>query len=256
MIVLLSPSKTQTVKNIPHDGLQFSTPVFQDEATELNQILSEYSTEELGQLMGLSPKLAEMAHDEIQNFNKSPKGNFPAAYLFDGTAYKALEFENLEQKEIQFAQEHLLIASGMYGLLRPLDLINPYRLEMAVPLQNPKGNNLYSFWKSKMTRYMKERVLQEDDKTFLDIAVVEYTRTIDYDVLRESGVRIVNPIFYENKNGSLRTIAVYAKQARGNMARYVVENKIDDANLLKKYNVGGYSYSQENSTSEKWAFIR
>lgn len=254
MLTLLSPAKT----------LDFDTPPttttatqadFLEHSAELVDVLKPYSPDEVGALMKLSPALSELNvqryHDWCLPFTAD---NAKAAMLaFKGDVYTGLEAESFNQKELKFAQQHLRILSGLYGLLRPLDLIQPYRLEMGTKLANPRGKNLYEFWGTIITDALNNELEKHNSQSIVNLASNEYFKSVKVKQLQGE---LITPVFKDEKNGQYKIISFYAKKARGMMAAYIVNHQIDQADDIKKFDSAGYRFSEEDSNADTWVFKR
>jgi len=231
-----------------------SNPLFKKEVNTLIDVLKELKAEDISSLMNINPKQAFEVYQQIQAFGLSKTLLKQAAFIYNGIAYQGLDFESLSEEAINYGQEHLVILSGLYGALRPLDLIKPYRLEMQTKLQNKKGENLYDFWTDKLTTYLSER-LKSDDKIWINLMSKEYTKVVDVKKL-PSGVQIITPDFKEQTATGYRQVVVHTKKARGMLARFIIENKITDIEYLKAFDSEGYSYSEQLSKKGNWVFVR
>ena len=249
MIVLLSPSKSMDM--VPAESGSSSQPEFLDRSGMLVSTLRRYSVTELMAFMDISVKLAELNHQRFQEW-KPPfsSGNAKQAVLaFTGDVYDGLAAGTLEQHDLQFAQDHLRILSGLYGLLRPLDLIQPYRLEMGRPLETGVSRNLYEFWRTTIT----EALNQMDGTVLVNLASNEYFKAIDQRMLDK---HIVTPVFKDEKNGRFKVISFYAKKARGRMARHIIQHRIEAADELLGFSEDGYAYNAGLSKPNEPVFTR
>jgi len=225
---------------------QISNPFFFAEAIRINELLKEKSPSELSQLMKISEKLGNLNWERNQNF-KSPfnkENSRPAVYSFDGDVYTGLDIFNLPFEKIKVLQNSLRILSGLYGILKPLDLIQPYRLEMGIKFTVDKNMNLYDFWKHKITSFINEEL--EENELFVNLASNEYFSSIDTKVLK---TQVITPHFKDFKNGTLKMISFYAKKARGMMARYMLDKENVTAETLLGFDYGGYTFSEEHTQS-------
>lgn len=250
--MLLSPAKTQNFE--PETILQpTSQPRFTTESYELVKTLRSYSKGELQELMSISPELAGLNQERFKNYKKTLDSSpaKAALYAFEGDVYKSLDKKNYSAEQLAYAQDHLRILSGLYGLLRPLDLIQPYRLEMKTALSTEVGKNLYQFWGDKITQLLAKDL--GSDRPVINLASKEYSKAVN---LKSLPNPVVDLQFKEYKNGKLRTVAIFAKQARGAMANYAIVNTIQQAEELKLFNQDGYEYSSSESTAKEWVFVR
>jgi hypothetical protein len=206
--------------------------------------------------MGLSDKLASLNYDRYQSWTASKKASDdskPSMLVFKGDVYQGLQAEDLTNRELDFAQKHIRILSGLYGILRPLDLMKPYRLEMGTKLETSEGKNLYEFWGNKIQKNVLEELKKQKSDLLINLASKEY-----FSVLGKmpEDVNVVSPTFKDYKNGKYKIISFYAKKARGLMARWIIQNKITDFENLKDFDVEGYKYSKAESTSTTPVFLR
>jgi len=249
MIAVLSPSKSMDMT--PGPATETGQPAFLDRSKKLISTLRKFSTPDLMEFMAISEKLAALNRQRFKEwkapFNTSNAKQ--ATFAFTGDVYDGLDAPSLKKKELQFAQNHLRILSGLYGLLKPLDLIQPYRLEMGRPLKTRGATTLYAFWKETIT----DELNQLDGKLLINLASQEYFKAIDRKKLNK---QILSPIFKDQKNGKLKVISFYAKKARGSMARFIVQNQITDAEALKAFDIDGYCYADEFSSATDLVFTR
>jgi len=254
MITILSPAKKLDKKTDRAIG-QTTTPAFLDDSRELIGELRKLSPEEISRLMNVSRQIAELNYERFARWEPPfhQDNATPAVFLFNGQAYQGLQAETLSDDDLFFAQDHLRILSGLYGLLRPLDLIQPYRLEMGTKMRNPGGKDLYEFWGGKLTRAINEALSQHDSRVLMNLASNEYSKAIRPQVLDAD---IITPVFKEKKGNQYKTVAVYAKTARGLMTRYIIENRIEDPQAIKGFDEQGYLYSPEMSDEKQWVFAR
>ncbi|MDB2414547.1 peroxide stress protein YaaA [Rickettsiales bacterium] len=253
MHIIISPSKAMDFKT-PYKG-NIETPRFLDQTQDLIKIMRKKSRGQLVQLMGISDSLAKLNHDRYKNFARefTQENSHPAILAFKGNVYDGLKAEYFSKSQLQYAQKHLKILSGLYGLLRPMDWIQPYRLEMGTKLQTPAGENLYDFWENKLSDMLASDMNENSDSILINLASNEYNKAVK---LKKFKYEVITPTFKEFKNGKYKMIMVYVKKARGMMARYIIENKIDDLKLLKKFNIDGYRYNEELSKGNDWVFTR
>ena len=253
MKTLISPSKTLNFDD-------YNTPVFNtdcrllDDTTELHKILTSYSINGIKDLMSVSDKIAELNYNRFKSWENpslSSKSK-QAVYAFKGDVYSGLNAETITKDKFDFMQKNLRILSGFYGLLRPFDKILPYRLEMGTKLQNSRGKNLYEFWGNKITDLLNKDFESEKD-IVINLASEEYYKSINNKNLNN---KVITPVFKEYKNGSYKTIAIYAKKARGLMSRYIIDNEIDNSDGLKTFNNEGYSYDESLSDNLNYVFTR
>ena len=254
MLFLLSPAKALDYDSPLVTSLH-TDPLFMSEAGVLIDILRKKSVEELEQLMSLSPALAELNAERYAEWSKTATlDNARAAILaFDGDVYEGLQARTLTDDGLKWAQDHLGVLSGLYGVLRPLDLMEPYRLEMGTRLQNPKGANLYDYWRDVVTPYLNERLANKSDPIVINLASQEYFKAVDRKKLK---ARIVECVFQEDRSGKWRIISFYAKRARGLMARYAIDNQVTKVEDLQGFAQEAYTFAPDASTSDKLVFRR
>jgi cytoplasmic iron level regulating protein YaaA (DUF328/UPF0246 family) len=254
MLAVISPAKKLDFETLSHYP-DFSQPAFLDRSKVLVEKAKRLSRAELGQTMNISDKLSDLNYRRFQNFSTpfTMENAKQAALVFNGDTYLGLKAETFESADLDFAQEHLRILSGLYGLLRPLDLIQPYRLEMGARFQPPSGNNLYEFWNVSIASEINDTTNEHQDKTVINLASVEYFKAIDQAILHGN---VVTPVFKEVKNGVSKITSFYAKRARGMMARYIVKNRLQDPDQIKDFNEAGYTYRPNLSVENTWVFTR
>jgi len=253
MLLVLSPAKTLDF-DTPCDK-EASYPKFQKEALELIGVLKEKSPEEIQNLMDLSEHLAELNAHRYQKFAKAKntKRAKQAVYAFKGDVYIGLEAEDLSDEDLLYAQDHLRILSGLYGILKPLDLIQPYRLEMGTRLAFDDYRTLYTYWADKLSHELNKQSKKLKDKTLVNLASQEYFKAIDQKALK---MNVVDVEFLDNKNGQYKIISFFAKKARGLMAQYIIKNRVETIEGLQGFDYEGYLYSSEDSSDHKLVFKR
>ncbi len=254
MITILSPAKTldfDTEVSISDE----SAPLFQKEANELVKLLRDYEVDDLSKLMKVSYEIAQLNRERFANWNINGKNeNSKQALLaFKGEVYRGLEAHSLNYDDLQYAQNHVRVLSGLYGVLRPLDRIQPYRLEMGTKLNNVHGNNLYEFWGNKITKQLNTDLQNQKEKVLVNLSSNEYFKSLNK---KEFEGSIITPVFKEKKGNAYKVIAVYAKKARGMMTRFILENRIESPEELKAFDEGGYVFDSAMSTKKEWIFIR
>jgi uncharacterized protein len=254
MLSVISPAKTLDFET-PATTTMHSQPDFLDRSRELIEILSDYSPQRLAELMGISDKLAALNAARFAEWQTpfTPDNAKPAAQAFQGDVYVGLEADTFSDDDNAFAQEHLRILSGLYGLLRPLDLIQPYRLEMGTRLANPAGKDLYAFWKGTLTEALDSAVAASGSPVLVNLASNEYFKAIDPKRLQ---ARVITPVFKDEKNGKVKIISFYAKKARGLMAAWMIRERLDDPEELKEFDVAGYAYNPAMSEGDTLVFTR
>lgn len=238
MILILSPAKTLDMETVHHGEL--TTPKFLEYSHTLIDLLRQKSVSEIRTLMGLSHKLADLNHQRYQNWDPTrAEQTRPAIHCFKGDVYQGLQADQFNAQQIQFAQSQLRILSGLYGLLKPLDAVSAHRLEMGTSLLNPKGINLYDFWRDTLTLNIGEELAQQSHPMLLNLASKEYAKAIDF---KQLGVPIITPVFKDEKNGTYKIISFYAKKARGMMAAFIIKNAITTAEKLTHFDAAGYQF--------------
>ncbi len=254
MLVLLSPSKTMGFEDdITYKD--YTMPLFKEASKSLINQLRQYSPEDLAGLLNINDKLARLNFERFQHFDSEFAKNYSrqAILAYRGDVYDGIPVSQYQKGDMNFAQSTVRILTGLYGVLRPLDLIQPYRLEMSTKLPNQKGDNLYDYWKPALTDYINQTLEEEGHKAVINLASTEYFKALDDKKIKKP---IITPVFKEYKNGDYKTIAIYAKKARGMMTDYIVQNRVTDPEDLKGFDQDGYSYEPEMSTEEKLVFVR
>ena len=244
--MVISPAKSLNFEStLP--TLENSNPCFLAEANHINQLLRDKTPSELSHMMKISDKLGNLNWERNQNFNTpfNPENARPAVYTFDGDVYTGLDVYTLPEEKIKLLQNSLRILSGLYGVLKPLDLIQPYRLEMGTKFPVEKNKNLYEFWKQKITSFLNDEL--EENELFVNLASNEYFSAIDAKILN---TRVITPRFKDYKNGTLKMISFFAKKARGMMVRYLLDVENPSAASLLNFDYGGYAYSEEHTASD------
>ena len=249
MLVVVSPARKLNMSLV--QGLKVSEPHFKKNVDELVNVVRDLSVKDLENLMDIGTNLAELNKVRFNEFGNQPKK--AAAFAFAGDTYKGLNVEKFEKDDLDFAQKHLRIISGLYGLLRPLDEIEPYRLEMGCKLNGKHGTSLYEYWGNKISKNLNEHAKTIGSNILVNCASNEYFNAINLESL---SLKVITPIFMERKNEKEKIISFYAKNARGAMARYIIQNRIKDKENLMNFNLGGYKYSSKNSNQDKLVFIR
>lgn len=249
MIILLSPSKSMNAQPTPN--MEFTEPTFLDQAETLIDQLRTFSTADLMAFMAVSEKIAVLNHQRFLDWTRpfTPGNSRPALLSFTGDVYDGLDAASLKKPDMRFAQKHLRILSGLYGLLKPLDLIQPYRLEMGRPLQMPNTKNLYELWRGPVT----ETLNQTPGNLLINLASQEYFKAIDPKKINK---QTISPVFKDEKNGKLKIISFFAKKARGAMARFLIENRISDPEALREFDADGYRFNPELSTASEPVYTR
>ncbi len=255
MLILLSPAKIQNFKS-QQITEKYTFPEFIAEAGKLVNLIRELSPNELSKLLDINANLTQLNFDRYFNWHKpfTVENAKQAILVFDGEVYRGLDAKSFSDDDFEYAQNHLRLLSGLYGVLRPLDLIQPYRLEVSSKLINPQGNNLYDFWQKKVTKSVLSALVNSGKpEILLNLASSEYFKSLN---LKNKKVKVIDVEFYEYKNDTFKQIVIYTKKARGLMAGYVIKNRIEDEENLKGFNSDGYWYSPQMSTDNKLIFIR
>ena len=254
MLIVLSPAKTLDYSIDPKSN--HTAPQFLSQSSKLIKTLKEKEPKDIASLMGLSDKLASLNFDRYQSWKASKvvsNNTKPSMLVFKGDVYQGLDAENFNSNQLKFAQKHLRILSGLYGILRPMDVIKPYRLEMGTKLQTPKGKNLYEFWGSSIQDNVLDDLSSQKSDLLINLASKEYFSVLgkmpDY-------VNVISPVFKDYKNGKHKIISFYAKRARGLMAKWIIQQKIKDFEKLSDFNLDGYYYSEKESTLTEPVFLR
>lgn len=254
MIIVLSPAKT-----LDYDfdfSNQHSVPTFLNQSSKLIKLLKKKEPKDIASLMGLSDKLATLNYDRYQAWTASKtvsNDSKPSMLVFKGDVYQGLQAESLSKNDLNFAQKHLRILSGLYGILKPLDLMKPYRLEMGTKLETSKGNNLYEFWGDKIQKNVLSELKDMKSDLIVNLASKEYSSVLGK---MSEDINLVSPTFKDYKNGNYKIISFYAKKARGLMARWIIKNKIQNFEDLVDFNLDGYSFSKKESTVTTPVFLR
>ena len=253
MVTLISPSKTLNFDDNNSCNLNTDCRLI-NHTSELHKILVNFSINDLKDLMNVSDKIAELNYNRFKRWEEPSKSDSSkqAIYAFKGDVYSGLDVESILEDKFDFLQENLRIISGFYGLLRPFDKILPYRLEMSTKLSNSRGKNLYEFWGNNITNLLNNDI--EDENSYVvNLASNEYFKSIKKNKLKNE---IITPIFKEFKNGTYKTIAIYAKKARGLMSRFIIDNKIQKPENLKAFNLERYSFDNNLSDDYNYVFTR
>ena len=240
MKIIISPAKKLATKKINISNT--SKIQFSNEAKYLAEQLRNYSVKDIKELMGLSNNLAELNHARFQQWNLESEEVSPAIYMFQGDVYKGLQADKFSEDEVAFAQENLRIISGLYGLLKPLDLVFPYRLEMGTNMKTKDGDNLYEFWGDKVSKTISFQM--QDKEVLVNLASNEYSKALKLESFKQP---VITPVFKDYKNGNLKVISFFAKKARGKMANFIITNKITNPEDLKLFTNDGYKFSDENN---------
>lgn len=252
MLVLLSPAKNMNFDPLERE-LPATTPALIDETRILSKTTRGLTASKIKAMMGISDDLAQLNRERFQAFDAETPGEKQAAFAFNGEVYRGLDAANLSEDDLNWAQDHLRLLSGMYGTLKPLDAIHPYRLEMGRKLHTRRGESLYDFWGTLIAKDLNAAMDGEDEPVVLNLASNEYFKSVDKKALK---AKVITATFKEEKDGQLRALMVYAKKARGMMARWVIENRITDPADLVKFDAGGYRFTEDGSKPGDLLFTR
>lgn len=254
MLIVLSPAKTLDYET-PAGTETHTFPDFIERSAELVAILRQLAPSQVGSLMGISDPLAALNAARFAAWSKkfTPANAKQAVLAFNGDVYEGLDAPSLGRRQLNYVQAHVRILSGLYGLLRPLDLMQPYRLEMGTRLANARGNDLYAFWGTALTDGLNELLTSKKHKALVNLASEEYFRAVKPALLKRP---VVTPVFEDWKGGEYKVISFHAKQARGMMARFAAVNGITDPERLKEFDSAGYAYDERASSATRWMFRR
>ena len=252
MLIVLSPAKSLDL-DTPSPTREHTLPAFVDRAAQLIGVLRDLSPGQVGDLMHISDQLSTLNVARYASWTPDHSEGYQAVMAFNGDVYAGFDARSLDTAALAFTQRHVRILSGLYGLLRPLDLIHPYRLEMGTRLANPGGKDLYTFWGEAITRALNAELAQTGSTALVNLASEEYFKSVKPKLL---DVPVITPVFEDWKNGKYKIISFFAKRARGMMARYAVEKGITDAQALKDFDVDGYAFVPEASSERSWVFRR
>ncbi|HFK4477595.1 TPA: peroxide stress protein YaaA [Citrobacter sedlakii] len=254
MLILISPAKTLDYQS-PLVTTRFTQPELLDNAQQLIHEARKLSAPQIGKLMGISDKLADLNatrfHDWQPDF--TPENARQAILAFKGDVYTGLQAETFSDADFEFAQQHLRMLSGLYGVLRPLDLMQPYRLEMGIRLQNARGKDLYQFWGDVITNKLNDALAAQGDRVIINLASDEYFKSVKPQKLN---AELIKPVFLDEKNGKFKVISFYAKKARGLMSRYIIENRLTKPEQLTGFNREGYFFDEAASGDGELVFKR
>ena len=256
MLTVISPAKRLDLEPVTLPGAMTPTaPDFAADAARLARVARSLSVAELRGLMDISEPLAVLNRDRFKTFAASPQPDqlHPAALMFAGDTYIGLEAKTLSEDALRWAQDRLRILSGLYGLLRPLDAIQPYRLEMGSKLATAKAADLYGYWGKRLAQALNAQAEIVGTETLVNCASQEYFGAVDKKALK---LRVITPVFLEDKAGEPKIVSFFAKQARGAMARFIAENRLTDPASIQSFDTGGYRFQPQLSDGDRWAFLR
>lgn len=253
MLTIISPAKSLDMS--PTEHTVHSEPEYKSKAVSLNALLKKMSALDLQQFMGISESLAIENRARYKQFKRDhhPGNSKQAIFTFNGDVYRGLDAQSLGPEDLAYAQNHLRILSGMYGILRPLDLIQPYRLEMGRPLVTKQGKDLYQFWDRRITQTINREIKVHQHKALVNLASKEYARVVHFPKVR---IPVIDVDFREERNGQLKFLSFHAKKARGLMARYIIENRIESIEDLMGFDYEDYHFSKAHSTTGRFLFMR
>lgn len=254
MLIVLSPAKSLDYETPANTELS-TTPLLTKDALALIEVARMLSCDQVANLMGISPALAQLNVNRFASWSDLPDADKTkqAIFAFNGDVYGGLNAKNLGVDQLGYLQRHLRILSGLYGLLRPFDLMQAYRLEMGSRLENPLGKNLYAFWGEKITHILNEKLRNQHCNVLINLASEEYFKVVKPSLLNAT---VITPIFQDFKNGKYKIISFYAKRARGLMARYCAMEMIGHPEKLKLFNLDGYAFCEDASDQHRWIFRR
>jgi cytoplasmic iron level regulating protein YaaA (DUF328/UPF0246 family) len=254
MIITLSPSKGQDFEQAPLSK-KYSKPADLKDSELLIGELQKINSKKLQEMMAISENIANLNVERFKSF-KTPfttKNAKQAIFAFKGDVYGGFDLSSFDEEDFAYAQDHLRILSGLYGCLRPLDLIQPYRLEMKTKLKNKRGDNLYQFWDDRITNSINKELKKQQEPVLVNLASNEYFKAVKPKQLEG---RLLNINFKETKDGKTRVVAIFAKRARGLMADFIIRNRIENPEDIKKFNLAGYKYNKQLSDDKQWTFER
>ena len=254
MLIVISPAKTLDFET-PVATKKFSQPLFLDQSALLVDELRQLDPSQISALMAISSKLGELNHQRFMNWSTpfAPSNAKQALFAFRGDVYTGLDADSFSATDLTFAQNHLRILSGLYGVLKPLDLMQPYRLEMGTALPNARGKNLYAFWGESITSALNQELAKRRTKVLINLASGEYFKAVHPKAL---AVEVITPIFKERKGDDYKIVSFFAKKARGLMAAYIVKNRLRQIEAIKSFAQAGYRYNAHYSSGNDWVFTR
>ncbi|MGI6047616.1 MAG: YaaA family protein [Petrimonas sp.] len=253
MQIILSPAKLMNF-SAKTEKIEVTKPLFPDKTRELVSVCQQLSESEISSAMKINPKMAREVHEYFQTFNFKNTPRHVAALTYNGIAYKGLNAHDFSKDDFDYAQQHLNIISGLYGILRPFDEIKPYRLEMARKIHPNGYKDLYDFWQYDVNQYLAEKLV-EDEKVIINVASKEYSKAVSKKLLPK-GTRIIEINFLQQEGNKLKQIVVHSKKARGLMARFIIKNQLKVTEEVKAFDYENYFYYPQLSTKDKWMFVR
>ncbi|OSI13810.1 peroxide stress protein YaaA [Neisseria dentiae] len=254
MLFVLSPAKNLNEKD-PAPVAEHTQPALLAEAEKLMAEVRLLAPQQIAELMHVSDKIALLNAERNAAWHTpfTPQNAKQAVYMFNGDVYEGLDAPSLNSQSVTYLQNHVRLLSGLYGLLRPLDLMQPYRLEMGTPFANARGKNLYEFWGGRITDLLNQTLAESGGNTLVNLASQEYFKAVDTAKLN---ARLITPVFKDEKNGQYKIISFYAKRARGLMVRYAAEHGITEPEALKNFDYEGYAFNAASSGENEWVFLR
>lgn len=254
MLIVVSPAKTLDYES-PLAIEKSTQPELTQYSKQLIDVCRKLTPADIASLMKVSDKIADLNAGRFQEWSEtfSEDNSRQAILAFKGDVYTGLDAQSFDEQDFDYAQNHLRMLSGLYGVLRPLDLMQPYRLEMGTKLANDKGSNLYHFWGNTITESLNDTIAQQGESTLVNLASNEYFKAVKKQNLTAN---VITPIFKDCKNGQYKVISFFAKKARGMMARYIIKNQISDSAQLKNFDVAGYYFAPDESTTSEFVFKR
>lgn len=254
MLITISPAKTLDYES-PLATEQFTQPELLAESQKLIKECRKLTPADIASLMKISDKLAGLNAARFAEWHAdfTPENARQAILAFKGDVYTGMQAETFSQADFEFAQSHLRILSGLYGILRPLDLMQPYRLEMGISLKNTRGKNLYEFWGDIITKQLNQALAQQKDQVLINLASDEYFKSVN---TKKLDGQIIKPVFLDEKNGKYKVISFYAKKARGLMSRFIIQNKLTKTEQLSDFNLEGYQFDESQSKGNELVFTR
>ncbi|MCZ4059334.1 peroxide stress protein YaaA [Pantoea sp. LMR881] len=254
MLMVISPAKTLDYES-PLATPRFTQPALLEKSQQLIDVARDLSPAHIASLMGISDKLAHLNAERFNSWQPAftPDNARQAILAFKGDVYTGLQAESFNDDDFDFAQQHLRMLSGLYGVLRPLDLMQPYRLEMGIKLATPAGSDLYRFWGDIITQTLNEALAEQGDDVLINLASDEYFKSVQPTKLQ---ARLIKPVFLDEKNGKFKVISFYAKKARGLMSRYVIQQRLQTPEQLKQFDVDGYVFDAASSSDNELVFKR
>ena len=254
MIIVISPAKKLDFKT-KSKGKNYTSPEFLDKSAEIINVIRQFSPKDLALLMNVSDDIASLTFERHSKWEIpfDEENARPAIHAFKGDVYRGMSADSFSDEDLEFAQAHLRILSGLYGVLRPLDLIKPYRLEMGTKFKPFDGKGLYGFWTETITSAINAQLKKHKERILVNLASQEYFKAVNEDNLE---AKVVTPVFREYRNDQYKVVGILAKKARGMMCRFIIRNRLKKAENIKLFNDDGYSYDDNLSSRKEWIFTR